>query len=1154
MIETTDPNGVKVVQELIERAKGGGGFVTYVMPKIEGERPAPKISYAKGVKEWQWYIGTGLYLDDIEDEVAKLHKAQVDQLWRNVLKICVTLALLWIGCYAISARMSRRTRAAFEGFLSFFRDASVASANVTAEGLEFAEFDRLAESANEMITKRREAEATLRESEQRLSILFEKATDAIYVCTLDGRFVQVNRQACDSTGFSEEELLAMNAADIAAEASSAEEVGQFFRRLRPGNPFTVESYHCRKDGSTFPVEITVGLFETPEDTFAMGIVRDITERREKEIEYSQILKTAIDGFWVVDTRGAIVEANAAAGSMLGYELEEMLGLNVSDVDAFEQADEVDERIHRLVAKGAERFTAVHRRKDGSLVDVEVSACYIASGGGRFVAFLRDVTERNRYEEALRKSKEELSRAQEIAHLGSYTWDLKTGELYWSEELKRILGAETEEPSFELFVSRIHPDDREWVIRHGHAMREKACPFELEYRILWPDGTIRHVRDKGEGLRSEDDSIAVMVGTSLDITHRKETEGRLRASEERFRMLFNNLSSGVAIYEAVDDGQDFVFVAMNAAGLEFGQLTGDEVIGNRVSDVFPYVQTVGLLDVFERVWRTGKQEDFPLIEYDDGRIRQWVENTVFKLPSGLVVAIFEDTSERRLAEEESKRLMLAIEQAAETVVITDAHAVIQYVNPTFERVAGYSREEATGQNPSILKSGEHDDAFYEDMWRALTQGETWTGRITNMSKNGTLFTEDAVISPVRDDTGKIVNYVAVKRDVTEELRLEEQIRQAQKMEAIGQLTGGVAHDFNNLLQIINVGTTMALEDIPEQHPSREVLTEVINAGERAARLVAQLLLFSRRQVMRPTCEDLNEVVEEMLKMLRRIIGEDIQIEWLPAKRPGATLVDRGMVEQVIMNLCVNARDAMPEGGRLVLETHDRVLDEAYCAYHTWAEPGRYVLLSVSDTGCGMDEGMLQQVFEPFFTTKEAGKGTGLGLATVYGIVKQHAGLIHVESAPGDGSTFSVYWPIAPSQCQEAEEDEDSEARGGMETILLVEDDDGVQRLARRLLEKAGYTVHSARNGRDGLNLFKELNGAIDLAILDVVMPEMGGREASDRMRALHPDLKVIFASGYSEDAIHKDFVLEEGLTLLQKPFLAAELLRAVRDMLDGRLRQ
>lgn len=384
---------------------------------------------------------------------------------------------------------------------------------------------------------------------------------------------------------------------------------------------------------------------------------------------------------------------------------------------------------------------------------------------------------------------------------------------------------------------------------------------------------------------------------------------------------------------------------------------------------------------------------------------------------------------------------------------------------------------------------------------------------------------------------------------EKTRLEDQLRQAQKMEAIGQLAGGIAHDFNNLLQVINGHTDMAIEELPEDAEAREELEEVAKAGERAARLVGQLLAFSRRQIMKPENLDINDVIGALMKMLGRVIGEHIRIDFIPGHNLNIIHADRGMIEQVLMNLCVNARDAMPEGGALILETTNTIIDAEYCDMHPWAKTGKFVMFSVTDNGIGMDENTVNHVFEPFFTTKGKEKGTGLGLATSYGIVKQHNGIINVYSEPGRGTTFKVYLPVSEELASASDTQTFKEVTGGTETILLAEDDQMVGHLTKNILERAGYTVLFAQDGEIAIEMFEENHDSIDMLLFDIVMPNLGGREAYDRIQQKRPNIPVLYTSGYSDGAIHTNFVLNENLTLVQKPFSRTDLLSSVRTVLD-----
>jgi len=508
-------------------------------------------------------------------------------------------------------------------------------------------------------------------------------------------------------------------------------------------------------------------------------------------------------------------------------------------------------------------------------------------------------------------------------------------------------------------------------------------------------------------------------------------------------------------------------------------------------------------------------------------------------------------ERKRLLETSALLGLAIEQAAESIMITALDGTIQYVNSAFERITGYGWEEALGQNPRILKSGQHDAEFYQAMWATLTRGEVWVGHFINKRKDGTLYEEEAVISPVCDTTGRIVNYVAIKRDMTYERQLEVQLRQAQKMEAIGRLAGGVAHDFNNLLTVIMGNADFLLGETAPDHPGYRKLQIINDAAERAAQLTRQLLAFSRRQVLRPQVLNLNTIVADMEKMLRRLIGEDIDLVTVLKPDLGQMEADPGQIEQVILNLAVNARDAMPQGGKLTLETDNIDLDEIYASQHAGVTPGRYVMLAVSDTGHGMDQATRQQIFEPFFTTKEMGKGTGLGLATVYGIVKQSQGHIWVYSEPGKGTTFKIYLPRADRDTGPVMEPvAPVKAHQGTETILLVEDDTGVRSLAREVLARSGYTVLEALHGEEALVIVQQHPGSIDLLVTDVVMPRMSGRELARRLVSLHPEIRVLYISGYTDNAIMHQGVLETSVAFLQKPIRPEALVRKVQEVLDA----
>ena len=509
----------------------------------------------------------------------------------------------------------------------------------------------------------------------------------------------------------------------------------------------------------------------------------------------------------------------------------------------------------------------------------------------------------------------------------------------------------------------------------------------------------------------------------------------------------------------------------------------------------------------------------------------------------------DVSKRKRSEEAQRRLAAAVEQAAETVEITDPQGTIVYVNPSFERTTGYSREAAVGNNPRILKSGHHDDEFYKRMWDTITNGKIWTGHFINKKKDGTLFEEDVSISPVKDYSGEIVNYVAVKRDVTREVSLQRQLLQAQKMEAVGTLAGGIAHDFNNILQVALGYSELLLTGKSGKDPDYDDLQKIHLAARSGADLVRNLLTFSRKVEPRPVPMDLNNQVRNIEKLLHRVIPRMIDIRLELAVDLKRTNGDPGQIEQIIMNLAVNARDAMGEKGSLTIRTEDVTLDEEYCRLYVEAQPGDHVLLSVSDTGHGMDRDTLQHIFEPFYTTKEIGRGTGLGLAMVYGIVKQHGGHINCYSEVRKGTTFRVYLPAILSEPEDVAESVAEMPAFGTETLLLVDDEASVRGLGQRILTKSGYTVLIAANGEEALTLYTQKKKQVSLVILDLIMPSMGGKDCLHELLKIDPAVKVLIASGYAADETTRECVRLGAKGFVAKPFRLKDLLRQVRKTLD-----
>jgi two-component system, cell cycle sensor histidine kinase and response regulator CckA len=512
----------------------------------------------------------------------------------------------------------------------------------------------------------------------------------------------------------------------------------------------------------------------------------------------------------------------------------------------------------------------------------------------------------------------------------------------------------------------------------------------------------------------------------------------------------------------------------------------------------------------------------------------------------------DISERKRTETSLLRLATAVEQTADIIAITDSSGAIQYVNPAFEKTTGYAAGEAIGRHFSLLTTGEEDEALYGQIWQEISGGRVWSGLVRNRRRDATLFETQTTVSPIRDDTGRINNHVIVARDVTYQRSIEEQLRHSQKMEAIGRLAGGVAHDFNNLLTVIRGYGTMLAAETADNPAIEEPLEEIQKATERASILTRRLLAFGRRQVIHSQVVDLNEIVSGMHQMLRRLISEDIEVQTFTDPALHRITCDPGQIEQVIASMSVNAGDAMSAGGTLTIRTANADLTEPLRAGGETLEPGAYVVLSITDTGTGIPEEVKAHLFEPFFTTKPTGKGTGLGLATAYGIVRQSGGTILVESEPGHGATFRIYLPAVREAATEPYADASEEtATPCTATILVVEDEPALRKLNVHLLKHAGYRVLDTSDGLQALRLVRERPPAevIDLVVTDVIMPHMDGVQMAREICALRPDTRILFISGYTSDYLETRGALNAGVSLLEKPFAPAALLQTVRKVLE-----
>ena len=711
----------------------------------------------------------------------------------------------------------------------------------------------------------------------------------------------------------------------------------------------------------------------------------------------------------------------------------------------------------------------------------------------------------------------------------------------------VIGQTREEvigkPSINLWAN---PKEREKMIR---LLQTRGQVDGFECKLLKKSGESIYCLTS---LKSYPET-GILEGSITDITERKRAEEEMRWKTAFFEALVNSSQDGILV---VDNRNKKII--QNQRMKDLWKIPR-EIVSNPDDQLqYDYVreQTKNPAEFDEKTRRLAANADIHArdeIELKDG--------TVLERQTALVLGqhgekygrlwSFRDITGSRLIEKSLTRLGTAVEQAAEVIVITDINGTILYVNPAFEKSSGYTRTEAIGQNPRILKSDKQDDKFYRQMWDTLARGESWSGHIINKRKDGALYEEEATLSPVRDASGSVVNYVAVKRDVTHEVQLEAQLRQAQKMEAVGRLAGGVAHDFNNILAIISMQASLLKSGGGLSPHQTKLADEIGNTVDRASGLTRQLLLFSRKENLQLHDLDLNQTTNDLTKMLRRLLGEDIGLRLKLAQQPMFVHADQGMMDQVLMNLAVNARDAMPNGGQLIIETSGVEFGEDAISLPAAARSGSFVRLSVSDNGCGIPANIISRIFESFFTTKDVGKGTGLGLATVFGIVQQHKGWINVYSEVSQGTTFRIYLPrLANMTDRKIVEKIPAAVPTGQETILLVEDEPALRDLIKKTLSQLGYHILEARNGINALEVWLAHRAEIRLLLTDIVMPDaMSGIELAQRLFQNNPKLKVIYMSGYSAEVASKDISLKEGVDFLTKPFQMHMLAQILRDCLD-----
>ena len=887
--------------------------------------------------------------------------------------------------------------------------------------------------------------------------------------------------------------------------------------------------------------------------------RDLVTVQESEEKYRALFDNAPLSYQSLDEEGRFLDVNPAWLKTLGYDREEVIGKHYSDFLHPEWMPRFEKNFPRFKRTGhvhGAEFRIRHR--DGHYLDIlfEGRIGRLPDGGFRQTyCVFQDVTDLRQSEE-----KEQLySRVLENSRNEIFIFDAETFRFievnrsarenlgYTLEELRSLTPLDLK-PEFtaESFAELVTP------LRNG---KTETVRFTTVHRRK--DGSHYPVDIHLQLMTDGDPVFAAII---LDTTERKrseeELERQLRTTHERVKEL--RCMYGVAESIRKRETLDLAFeetVALIPPGWRYPEIARgrirfddkefisapfEETEWRQGADIVADGEPRGTVDVFYTKERP---------KVDEGPFLKEERDLLDGIARALGGAI-----EQALAEAARERLTRAIEQASETVVITDADGVIQYTNPVFERVTGYTCEEAIGQNPRILKSDQNDDAIFKAMWETLTRGDTWSGRLVNKKKDGSLFTEEATISPVRDASGKTINYIAVKRDITQEIKLEARLRQAQKMESIGTLTGGIAHDFNNILGALMGYTELAKDSVAPDSGSHEYLFEIERASVRARDLVSQILAFSRSGDRERKPLRIQPVLEEALKLLSKSIPSTITLTRDISPDCEEILGDATQIHQVIMNLCTNGYQAMHESrGTLAVGLDEVRVDTGEAAAHKELKEGLFVRLTVSDTGRGMNEATTARIFEPYFTTKEVGSGTGLGLASVLGIVTDHGGVIEVSSKPGEGTTFDVYFPIcarAGSTTGDGRNDDPAPAaRGEGEHILFVDDETPIVNLYRTILEGSGYEITALTSSTEALDLFRADPNRFDAVVTDQTMPRMTGLELTKEILAIRPDIPIVLCTGFSETVDEEEALTAGVCNYVMKPVLPKDLMRIIRHALD-----
>jgi two-component system cell cycle sensor histidine kinase/response regulator CckA len=976
---------------------------------------------------------------------------------------------------------------------------------------------------------------------------FDQAADPLVVTTVDGRVVRINAAAAELAGRSVAELLGttfwdvIDPADYAAAGAQTEEI------VRTGG--VAAPFRCRlmrPDGEVRWVESTTS--HDAERGLLFSVVRDVTPREESELErLAPLFDNAPLGMAVMAPDGRLRRVNQTLERMLGLTSAELLERTL-----FELVADGDSRAALTVALGArsrpafQLETRLRAAGDRSVIAL-VSATLVTNVRQEplhYVCQILDITERAETQERLELNEAKLAEAQQIARLGSWGWEIATDRVTWSDELYRIYGVRPDRfsGSYGSNLDRVHADDRARVARVIENAVAERRPWSLDYRIVRPDGELRMIHARGEVVCDEQGRPAVVQGTCQDVTEARRVEDALRAAEQLFRRAFDDAPIGMALIDL--EGR---WLRLNRAISQMLGRSEQELRTTQLSELnHPHDRRLDRPLIKELL--SGRRRSFALEKryiHADGHLIHALVHVSLMHGDGERPLYFlcqlVDITERRRAEAErnaaQERMQAIIDNSPALVIVKDLEQRYLLVNRRWEEICGLRGDDVLGYTSGEVL-GHRSPAQDEVDREVIETGEVRETMATMLGLDGEEITFLVVKFPLRDAEGKLYAVCTISTDITERRRsaeeraeLEARLVQAQRLESVGQLAGGVAHDFNNLLSVILSCVDFASRELPADHPVRDDVEEIGRAADRAAALTRQLLMFSRREVVMPQVVDVAALVRDLERLLNRTLSERVALRISCGPDVVPVLIDPRQLEQVLVNLAVNARDAMPEGGTLSIAVGG-------------TDGG--VRITVADDGVGMSPEVRERAFEPFFTTKEAGEGTGLGLASVHGVVTDAGGTIDISSEIGAGTVVTIFLPAAAEELPSADEESPAPVRAsGSARVLVVEDQDPVRRQACRILADHGYEVRQAGSGDEALARWEP----VDVLVTDVVMPGMGGHQLAEAARQRTPGLRVVYMSGHTDDVIVHDSARQRDIAFVQKPFTHDSLLRAVAEALS-----